>query len=649
MLIRILPAVFLLLSITALAQQPARWSNENPKDRYADWIEFDRTSAPFFRENQVYLLDNKNQASFSSDLLLISKETDQLGFVHYRYQQTINDIPVEHAVYNEHVKNSRLFIQNGKWLMRIPDGLAFVPRLSESSALQSAILFIGAKSYKWQDPAEEAFIKSETGNSQASYYPSGKLVYYSGEEDLTASALRLAFKFDIYASDPVGRKIVFIDAQTGLVLGSRELLHNVNASGSAVTAYSGTQPISTDSYQSGYRLRETIRGKGVQTFNLRRTTSYAAAVDFADADNYWNNVNNNKDQYATDAHWGAEMTYDFYKNNFNRNSIDNNGFLLKSYVHYSNNYFNAFWDGSRMTYGDGNATDGFKPLTALDVCSHEISHGLTSFTANLTYSYESGALNEGFSDIFGTAVEWYARPAKSDWLIGGDFYIIRSMSNPNAYSQPDTYLGSYWYTGTSDYGGVHRNSGVLNFWFYLLCTGGSGINDKGFSYNVSALGMAKAQAIAFRTLTVYLVSSSKYANARTASIQAATDLYGAGSDEVTQTINAWDAVGVGGGTAPAMVSSRALAAALSPATSGNNPSLRIYPNPVVSIMNIEFTDFNSGVIGLQLVDCYGRNVMTKNVRVTMDKTTANMDLSNLPGGHYFLRYGEQKVKAVYKK
>jgi hypothetical protein len=638
----------MLVTCKSIAQQPAKWTNSNPQDRYADWVEFSSSNAPFFREKQVYLLDHSNKVSFSSNTILVNKEVDQLGFTLFRYQQTINNIPVENAVYLQHVKNSRLLIQNGKWLMRIPAGLASAPVLQESAALQYALQFIGAASYKWQDPTEEAFIKNESGDPRATFYPKGKLIYYSGEDDLISSSLRLAFQFDIYASNPVGRKIVFVDAATGAILGSRELLHNTYAVGTAVTAYSGSQPITTDSYQNYYRLREVGRGNGIQTYNLRKSISYGSAVDFQDADNNWNNVNTSKDQYATDAHWGAEMTYDFFKNNFNRNSIDNNGFLLKSYVHYSMNYFNAFWDGSRMTYGDGSSTDGYKPLTALDVCGHEISHGLTSNTARLNYSYESGALNEGFSDIFGTAIEWYARPAKRDWLIGGDFYIIRSMSNPNAYSQPDTYLGSYWYTGTSDNGGVHRNSGVINFWFYLLCNGGTGINDKGFAYNVSVIGMDKAQAIAFRTLTVYLVSTSKYANARTASIQAATDLYGAASDEVTQTMNAWDAVGVGGGTAPAVISSRALAS-ITGSSPEKDPSLLIYPNPVENTLFMEFNDFNTGQISLQLVDGFGRIVRAKDVYIRADKSSQDMDVSALPSGTYFLRYGAGRARAIYKK
>jgi len=272
--------------------------------------------------------------------------------------------------------------------------------------------------------------------------------------------------------------------------------------------------------------------------------------DFTNADNNWKNVNAAKDEYATDAHWGTEMTYDYFYQKHGRNSIDGAGMALNSYLHYSVGYFNAFWDGSRMTYGDGSSLNGNRPLTSLDVCGHEINHGITERTSNLVYSYESGAMNEGFSDIFGTAIEAFARPTNTDWLIGGDFYTIRNMSNPNAFNQPDTYGGTYWYTSSGDNGGVHYNSGVLNYWFYLLTVGGSGVNDHSFSYNVAGIGMDKAAAIAYRLNTVYLISTSEYYDARVLGIQAAEDLYGIGSNEAIQTANAWSAVGLYASTCP---------------------------------------------------------------------------------------------------
>ncbi|MBE0641048.1 MAG: M4 family metallopeptidase, partial [Bacteroidales bacterium] len=227
-----------------------------------------------------------------------------------------------------------------------------------------------------------------------------------------------------------------------------------------------------------------------------------------------------------------------------RNSIDDNGFALRSYVHYDVAYANAFWDGYRMTYGDGNGSIG--PLVALDIVAHEISHGLTSYTADLVYSYESGAMNEAFSDIFGTAVEFYAKPSAANWTIGENIgSAFRSMSNPNAYGDPDTYLGNNWYSGSNDNGGVHTNSGVLNHWFYLLSVGGAGTNDLGDAYNVNGIGIMDASRVAYRMLSVYLTSTSQYADARFYGIKAAIDLFGACTPAVASVTNAFYAIGVG--------------------------------------------------------------------------------------------------------
>ena len=521
---------------------------------YPEQVKFN-ANAPVFSKGNVLIADDNGNVQTSNKAILNHEEPDNLGFQHYRYQQTYAGIPVEHAIYIMHVKGGMVISENGKWIKDFPADLKASPAIAKTTALQDALQFVGAKLYKWQVPGEEAFIKREQNNPTASFFPKGELVWFSGEEEVIPTALRLAYKFDIYAQNPTSRQIVFVDAVNGKILGKRELIHTTNAAGTATTAYSGTQSITTDFTGTTYRLQETGRGNGIQTFDMRLAgANYGSAVDFTDADNNWNNVNTNKDQYATDAHWGAEKTYDFFFTKFGRNSVDNAGLALKSYVHvsliaqgYSNN-INAFWDGTRMSYGDGgvSGTTTYTPLTALDIAGHEITHGLTQYTSNLTYSGESGAMNEGFSDIFGTAIEFYGKPTLANWNIGENIgAAFRSMSNPNQFSQPDTYHGTFWYSGTADNGGVHTNSGVLNFWFYLLSQGGSGTNDLGTAYSVTGIGIDKAAAIAFRTNTVYLTSTSNYASARTFAIQAAQDLYGVGSVEATQTSCAWAAVGVG--------------------------------------------------------------------------------------------------------
>ena len=257
------------------------------------------------------------------------------------------------------------------------------PSFSESRALSYAINFVGAKTYMWQSPEEESFIKKEQNDINATFYPKGDLFYAKAP----TGEYRLAYRFDIYAQQPMSRKYVVIDAASGEVLSSEDRIHETNATGTAITAYSGTQTITTDYTGTTYRLRETGRGNGVETYNMQVGTNYAAAVDFTDADNNWNNVNAAKDQYAPDAHFGAEKTWDYYFNTFGRNSVDNAGLKLLNYVHanlvgmgYGNN-INAFWDGTRMTYGDGGVSGGttYTPLTTVDITGHEITHGVTQF------------------------------------------------------------------------------------------------------------------------------------------------------------------------------------------------------------------------------------------------------------------------------
>ena len=635
---------FLLFTATAMAQKPIN-VERTKSDLFPTWITFNEKDAPAFKAGQLLLIDPQDRSSFTSSAKLISKEKDQIGYEHHRMQQVFNNIPVEHAVYIAHVKNGKLISQNGDWVKDFPKSLPSVASLSEAASLQKAMDFVGAKSYKWQDPAEETFLKNEQNDPKASFKPAGQLVYYSGQQQVDGPSLKLAYKFDVYAAEPLSRKIIYVDAATGAVLGFNDLIHETDATGTAVTGYSGTQTITTDLVSAtSYRLRETGRGNGIQTFNLKKKTAYNVAVDFTDADNNWNNINTSKDQYATDAHWGAEKTYDFYKNNFNRNSIDGNGFALKSYVHYSTNYFNAFWDGSRMTYGDGSSLNGYLPLTSLDVCGHEITHGLTSKTSNLAYSNESGALNEAFSDIFGESIENYARSGH-DWQLGKDFkYVIRDMSRPNDFSDPDTYKGLYWYGGTADNGGVHTNSGVLNYWFYLLSDGGSGTNDNSFAFNVSGIGITKAQQIAFRTLTTKLISSSNYAAARTASISSATELYGAPSNEVTQVINAWNAVGVGGGTSPSGAMNPSMNSMMEMTT--NN---KTYPNPVIGNTHLSYSDATGGKKNIEIVDMNGRVVMRKTALLTKGMNELDLQTTSLKPGNYYIRVNNKKVTSIVKQ
>jgi hypothetical protein len=215
--------------------------------------------------------------------------------------------------------------------------------------------------------------------------------------------------------------------------------------------------------------------------------------------------------------------------------------------------------GGTMKVGLGSSGTLANSWSSVDIIGHEYSHAVTGSSSQLVYQGESGALNESFSDIFGEMIENYVE-GSNDWLMGDDRTdgAIRSMSDPNDFGDPDTYLGTNWKNtcgACSDNGGVHSNSGVMNYWFYLLSVGGSGTNDNGDDFSISGIGKSSAGAIAFRNQTLKLSANSDYAAARAGAIQAAEDLFGSCSNEVKQTTNAWYAVGVGEAYCEALLAS----------------------------------------------------------------------------------------------
>jgi len=606
----------------------------------------------------------RQQLALTSDdqLRLARVESDQLGFTHEKFAQYYQGIRVEHADYTVHAKGGTVESISGDF--EKISGLNTTPSLSASAALNRALAHVGAQKYMWQDLDEETGLKQDSNNSAASYYPQGELVIVRNELTHKAADKNksvLAWKFNIYAQEPVSRAYIYVDARTGEIVLQDDIIKHTGATGTFATAYSGTRSINDGTTTGGYFLRETTRGQGIETYNMKTGTSYRKAVDFVDADNNWtaaeyNNVN--FDWVAGDAQMGAQCTYDYWKAVHGRNSYDNAGAKIKSYVHYGRSYENAYWNGSVMTYGDGAAT--FRPLTALDVCGHEIGHAVCQSTANLIYSNESGAMNEGLSDIWGASIEDYSVnnlgvtssgvTPKSTWLIGEEIDktapALRSMSDPKSQGQPDYYKGINWYTGTSDNGGVHTNSGVLNFWYYLIANGKSGTNEKSVPYTVAGQGLNAAAKITFRMESVYMVAGSTYAQARTYSIKAATDLFGAASAQVTAVTNAWNAVGVTTGAAFAATSPTS-----SPAINGLTGltgverGLSLYPVPATNELHLLLGD-NADIVGVRVTDLRGAAVTT--ARYNGEGT---LDVSSLAKGMYLISVsdGQQTFRQRFVK
>lgn len=478
-----------------------------------------------------------------------SVDIDQLRMAHTKVRQTHGGIPVWEGEAIVHLN------PDGS-LARITDDLReginvnTTPNFSDKEALRIVLSTYDRGAKQTDAPMIEMF------------------VYRGDVRD------HLVYRIEVPRLDGTERTsapVVFIDAHTG----ERVFEYDNLQTGTGNSLYSGTVTIGTSSSGGTFYMEDTTRRLG--TFNMNNTGSTTTGTGgtqsrFSGTDDTWGVAGSgtNAEDAGVDAHWGAQATYDYYLNVHGRNGINgsqgpgttaaaaNSGIsLVSSRVHFGSNYNNAFWYQNRMSYGDGNGSS-FSPLTTLDIAGHEMTHGVVQYSSNLTYANESGALNESMADVFGAMVESYARGGVVNgdtWKIGEQAYTpgtagdaLRYMDNPHlagnggytSNDDPDHY--SERYTGTGDSGGVHINSGIANHAFYLAANGGthhlSGVA-------VTGMGTSDAARIWYRALTVYMTSGTNFSGARTAMLNAATDLFGSGSTQYTRTQTAWCAVGVG--------------------------------------------------------------------------------------------------------
>ncbi|MFI9470347.1 M4 family metallopeptidase [Streptomyces sp. NPDC052492] len=457
---------------------------------------------------------------------------DRDGTVHVRYERTYDGLPVlggDLVVQGDHageadsvVKATRAAVKPATTTAKVPAAKAEQQALSAAKAEQAE----GAD----VDRAPRKVIWAADGRPVVAY----ETVVGGLQHDGTPQELH-----------------VVTDATTGEKLFEWQAVQN----GTGHTVYSGTVDLTTAQSGSTYNLTDGARG-GHKTYNLNRGSSGTGTL-FSGPDDVWGNGSpSNAESAAADAHYGAALTWDYYKNVHGRSGIRGDGVGAYSRVHYGNNYVNAFWQDSCfcMTYGDGSGN--VNPLTAIDVAGHEMTHGLTSVTARLVYSGESGGLNEATSDIFGSAVEFGANNSEDvgDYLIGeeidinGDGTPLRHMDKPSK----DGASKDSWYSGIGSVD-VHYSSGPANHFFYLLSEGSGTKTINGVTYNsptsdglpVTGIGRAKAEKIWFRALTTKFTSTTNYAGARTGTLAATGELYGTDSAEYKAVQDAWAGVNVG--------------------------------------------------------------------------------------------------------
>ncbi len=467
-------------------------------------------------------------------------------FTTVRYVQTYNGIEVWGGEIIEHYKDGQLIFKNGIIHDNIEVGT--IPLLTKQQANKTVLDNLNSEDYVIRNSKLVILPKDDT--------------YF------------LAYKVDVFKFD--SNLVYFVDAETGAILfsynntkfaggppwlsdggddtgdtGDTGTAGDVVGTGIGVL---GQEVTDLNVYFDGsiYQAINNTRGAQIKTYIASgRSLPGSLATD---SDNYWT------DGSVVDAHKYLENVYDFYYNVFGRKSFDNNDSALIATVHYGTDYVNAFWNGSQMVFGDGDGVLSTSLAGAIDVIGHELSHAVTDYTSDLIYYDESGALNEAFSDIMGTTIEFYWQPEgfgllMADWMMGEDIWYpnepfgdaLRYLDDPHkattSYTETGYYPAHYSeiYTGTSDNGGVHINCTVVGHWYYLIANGGtnpvSGIS-------VTGMGIEKAREIVYLAFTQYMPADATFSVARDVTLQAAADLYGASSAEYSIVETAWNAVGV---------------------------------------------------------------------------------------------------------
>lgn len=509
---------------------------------------------------------------------IINEESDDLGFKHTTLQHYYKNVKVADEIVSLHEKNGFLTYVNGEVTSKIDLSTGNSLFQSETETIVKADL---KKNIELSfSNFEQAIATIDTGRGIQSFYVS---------------------KIDVFAASPLQSFTYYIDNSSRKIINKLSKIRHTDTPSTSATLNKGNQQITVDSYNGSYRLKDNARK--IYTYNGTNTTinpvtGTLQGITNAEYTSNTPNFTSDATKAAVEVHWGMEKTYDYYLTRHSRNSYDGLGSVIKNYYNFSDS-----GDGTNaaavdnngqvfMIFGSGKYLNAqvFNPLVNLDVTGHEYTHLINGRNGHggLNYQKESGALDESIADMMGTAIEFYSG-ITPNWTIGEGIPIpvsaypgtyFRNMANPNVAqsiagsAQPDTYLGTYWQntnvtpSESNDQGGVHTNSGVGNYWFYLLSVGGSGTNDIGNTFAVSGITIQKAEKIVFRALMNYLTPNSGYMDFYNATKKAAIDLYGITSNEGLQVAKAWYAVGIGNGVL---------------ATTEVKPlenNIKIYPNPV---------------------------------------------------------------------
>jgi thermolysin len=445
----------------------------------------------------------------AAELEFARASEDDLGLTHVRLDQVHNGVPVFGSQLITHLDAGGA----GETTGRAHEAARLVdtrPALSEAAAVKAAKAALGHAGPLAEQPKSRLVILPGAGGS---------------------GGAALAYQVELFVEDRVSkpaRHQYFIDARAGSVLWHYDSIPDATG----YSLYSGAVDIPTRYSNGAFRLYAD--GFGACT---TRNDDSGGSV-YQDSDNVWGNgLESFHQTAAVDAHFNLKSTWSYFRDVLGRYGLDGQSRAAHAYVHYGSNLANAYYDDGKLKFGDGDAYS--TPWVSADIVAHEFTHGVTAYAAGLVYSNESGAANESFSDIFGTAVEFYVG-VNPDYVLAEDAVPggIRYMADPavDHYSER-VYIGSSY-----DNGGVHYNSGIQNKAFYLLAEGGTHPQS---GVAVAGIGRRAAEHVFYRALDVYVTPSSQFINVRNAVVSAAGDLYGVGSAQHVSAQKAWEAVGVG--------------------------------------------------------------------------------------------------------
>lgn len=487
----------------------------------------------------------------------IEMQTDEIGFTHFRFQQLHKGIKIIGAETVLHHNGNYLKSMNGYIAEKVEINVH--PKISTESAFTSAKNSIDAESFIWEIETNGTLLNELIKDPKDLQQPTGELVICRKDWNgpFNNENLTLAYSFRMIALPMYESKEVYVDAVSGEIIIQLPLTTNCNINTGNTTWY-GSKNFNAgfygfpnnawllESHCPGEATMRSLRGDPIIPYN------------YGDVDGVWTDadgVNGYNQRAGVTTYYGIHRSYDYFKNTHLRLSYDNSNGQLDAFSEITGGLWlpsaeNASWNTvtHHFSFGAGVSNSATDDWNTYDIVGHEFTHGVHQWAIGFNYNAEPGALDESFADIFGECIEAFAKgTALPDWTMGTDRAApIRNLSNPNANFDPDTYLGTFWQPTTDpfDNGGVHTNSGVQNFWFYLLVMGGAGTNDKGEAFSVSGIGLSAARDITYRNMEYYLTTASGYIDSREGSLRAAQDLYGWCSNNMLQVGKAWYAVGV---------------------------------------------------------------------------------------------------------